>query len=238
MSWAGLNKVETLSWRSFRDRLHVYFEQSPQRRQQLLFRGQRCRSFSLQTTLDRRFDFKGNTADRAKTNSRLLAEFKSEVMAVRPEVRFESEAIELLGRHFGLPSPLMDWTQSPYIASHFAFENAEASSEYCSIWVLDRTAASIAQPTIEIIDTPELIRFNARAISQRGVFVRAERDTRTRPLEDQFSDAIYRFDLKVEDRQIATAELDEMRVNSTTLFSDFDGAARTAVAGLLSERKS
>lgn len=235
MTWTSLNKREEHTWRSFRDRLLEYSETDALRRSQILFRGQCCSTYSLQTTLDRVFAFR-DVSDRADTNVRLLDTFRRELMVVDEDAELEREALELLGRHHGLPSPLMDWTQSPYIASYFAFEGARPTSDFVSVWVFDRAAKSVSLPTIRIIDEPDLIRFNARALNQRGVFIRVEEDTRARPFEDQFSDAVFRFDISVKDRKNAIADLDEMRINATTLFPDFDGAARTSLARILSER--
>ena len=137
------------------------------------------------------------------------------------------DAFQLLARHHGVPSPILDWTESPYIASYFAFEEARPiSKHHIALWVLDRSTFPVLGSEIKLIDDLELIRFNRRALQQRGLFTRVLTITRT--VEEILSDSLTKITIPSMSKASALADLDEMGINSASLFADLDGAARTA----------
>jgi len=75
--------------------------------------------------------------------TRLHSTFKSNLINSGELSQERAEQIDLwqYGRHFGLPSPLLDWTWSPYMALFFALVSSPTQSqplagERC-LWVLD-----------------------------------------------------------------------------------------------------
>jgi hypothetical protein len=64
--------------------------------------------------------------------------------------------VELLSamRHFGVPTRLLDWTYSPFVALYFAFEN-DCSSEEAAVWAVDVKAIHRAA-TLTITPTRRL----------------------------------------------------------------------------------
>jgi hypothetical protein len=98
---------------------------------QLRFRGQRCASWKLQTTLEREYPSKQFTVN----------EYYHEVLTWKPKAEsstaerwdlptncpkpFSDEYWNYLVylRHYGYPSPLLDWSSKENVAAFFAFEN-------------------------------------------------------------------------------------------------------------------
>jgi hypothetical protein len=219
------------TWAVFKNDLGDYASRNFQRRAQLVFRGHTDTNWPLQSTLDRhRPDFKSDE-QRAECFAALIREFRREAVGLASaSYTFPlGDALELLARHHGLPSTLLDWTESPYVASYFAFDGAaDARSASVAVWMLDRT---LLKPewfgtVIDLIDDRDLLRFNVRAIEQRGVFTRVL--TVKQPAEQLLSDALVKFELPSTERGVALAELDAMTITAKNLFRDFDGAARTA----------
>jgi len=124
-----------------------------------LFRGQSDSVWGLKSTLDRikeemrvseyyriirniHNDIAVNTGKRWISDERVLDEIsRSDLLPYDiwcgDESSTEKARFMIYLRHNGFPSPLLDWTQSPYIAGFFAFNDiwGEKKSEYVSIFV-------------------------------------------------------------------------------------------------------
>lgn len=197
-------------------------------RDKYIFRGQRDSAWRLQSTLDRQFALL-DISERAAKLKRLLNEFAGELSGIDvPEIIEDSERLELIGRHHGLPTTVLDWTRSPYVAAYFAFEGEQPpSSGLICIWCFDQrqlTASPFAGDVL--IDDMSLIRENIRAIQQRGVFLRLPVGVIA---EDALSDGLWKYTIPHSERTLALSDLDEMLITAKALFQDRDAAARTAI---------
>lgn len=102
-----------------------------------LFRGQSQESWSLETSLERYLSgvvsieqynryllrikpaVEAYTGNSWKVDRNIKIEDTTFLQAAVPSYEFM-----LYARHHGFPSPLLDWSQSPYVALFFAFQNA------------------------------------------------------------------------------------------------------------------
>jgi hypothetical protein len=125
---------------------------NPAQASNLLFRGLSDSTWELSTTLERRsgrrnFSFK----DYYKIVRRIRPEIETESdlrwdmpsfeeisswAGVYDQTHYEMKGYEYLAhlRHNGFPSPLLDWSRSPYVAAYFAFSGA-ASTAAVAIYV-------------------------------------------------------------------------------------------------------
>lgn len=122
-------------------------------RSELLFRGQSNADWNLTTTLERHGICNCAVSDYVNFVARALPEYASymkrynQLLVNAPEYpTWQSVAtsqtlfnllIEL--RHFGFPSPLLDWTTSPYVAAYFAFRDAK-SKQSAAIFAMQEWA--------------------------------------------------------------------------------------------------
>jgi hypothetical protein len=149
-----------------------------------------------------------------------------------------------LGQHFGLATPLLDWTRSPFAAAYFSFEElTQDGTEFRAVYALHqdavfRKSASLVGmdeeqgsrlPIIEFIEP--LSDENARLVSQSGLFSRAPIGA---SIEDWIADAfedspeyiLIKIEIPDEDRTSCLRSLDRMNINHLSLFPDLMGASR------------
>jgi hypothetical protein len=108
-----------------------------------VWRGQR-RDEPLRSTFDRR----ARVTDRRSRDLLLethLARFEREMDISHPGVLTDRTPVErwALGQHYGLPTPLLDWSKSPDIAAYFALEKRPDGCADCYRYVYALRARSV-----------------------------------------------------------------------------------------------
>jgi FRG domain len=152
-----------------------------------------------------------------------------------------------LGQHFGMATPLLDWTRSAYVACFFAFEDPRpAASGFRAVWAFSHFAhleVLINQPensekrsedvrTIELIEMP--IDENGRMINQSGLFTRTPDGVDIASFIDEHVDlrgmspVLNRIEVPDSQRDLFLRHLELMNIHAGTLFPDLSGAAAFA----------
>jgi len=178
----GARYVELKSWRKF----FPYVSGKLKNPQEYIFRGQREAMWHLETSLDRALKELGHQVNIARHLEQFRLATRGRLHLSRQELDRDERKWWALGQHYGLKTPLLDWTGSPFVALYFAFEEPRQSRRGArAVFALSRPlvasmSESIAQKQserparadiLEII-TPETDEI-ARLVSQGGLFTRA-----------------------------------------------------------------
>ncbi len=209
-----------------------------------IFRGQRDSDWPLSTSLDRLIERIKPEIDIDSTYDFLITEFVKSIRGrtqTQKGLLAEGDELWALGQHYGLATPLLDWSKSIYVAVFFAFEDPTPSaSGWRSVYALHQNSV---EKILEKHNSKKYYRdkfafvdpvtdHNPRLISQSGLFTR-------QPIGFNFSEWIqknfkgqneapYLMKISIPDseRLNVLKHLRQMNIHHGTLFPDLHGASK------------
>jgi hypothetical protein len=223
---------DKVSWQEFKQQISAISKT------RFLFRGQRER-WRLRTAFHRAGRYR--ISEFTKRDVKLLHNRLSSITSHYFDLSIPEQngAFFNLIQHHGYPTPLLDWSYSPYVAAFFAFRDwpnaLENGEDYARIYIFDRDSWVVRYPQIQNLDPAyphlsvmEFIAINnPRLVPQQSVTtVTNIDDIEAYLLEKELeSDTKYlhAYDIPASEREVAMRELRFMGITAGSMFPSIDG---------------
>jgi len=246
--------IRVTSWEEFQSEIKKFEDPSRKPWDEVWFRGQSNATWPLHTSLERRCDRTRAVADYLNRISEIrpaIETFTSGQFEIpdRPEVErfcreYDSFDQNLRGlatylahlRHGGFPSPLLDWTASPYVAAYFAFHNARHDGDVAIYayreWVSGFKISGSAVP--HIVSFGPRFKTHKRHFRQQSRYTTCVRFENGQwyfaPHDDVFGqtnqpkqDLLWKISVPASERLKVVRFCDRVNINEFTLFDSEEG---------------
>jgi hypothetical protein len=232
---SDLVAIPVKGWDGFKRRVNVIDQK------RYIFRGQTDNKWRLRTSFHRT-----GRADLERYSTGDIPDLLRTFSALTPHVFDITNpnhyaALLNLAQHHGYPTPILDWTWSPYVAAFFAFRDvkrSETSRKKVRIFKLDSAAWNELPRADKLFPSPQNLTVlnplafgNVRAIPQQSISIASNVDDIETHIENvervRGKKYLEVFDLSVTARERVMKELALMGITAGSLFPRLDGACES-----------
>lgn len=256
------------SWEEFEEQLKILENERLQHkyRYPFLYRGQEDSALNLMTTLEREgqemtlmeyfhlisvvkphiesftgvkwniLSYPNDINEWLKKNSSIIPH----AFGCSPDFQ-ETYSYMIYLRHYGFPSPMIDWTISPYVAAYFAFRRKLQNVEKVSIYVYLASKSEIGLRSIDcskpyIYQLGPYVRTDRRHFIQQSYYticVVHDKEWRYVSHEKAFDrcepeqDALWKFNIPYSERLKVLRLLERHNINALSLFGSEESLMET-----------
>ncbi|MCB2141190.1 FRG domain-containing protein [bacterium] len=224
----------------------------------ILFRGQSNSKWELETTLERKSQEKYCVLDYIRLTNRCASQIEtftdkdwklSPFNEIEETLNKDSDPFRvniphydylIYLRHHGFPFPLLDWTESPYIAAFFAYATAvdQNPAVYCYIERPNLVkGGSSGEPQIQLMGP--YVKTHTRHFSQKAWYTISTiydysdekhyfcKHEKVFSKNDDRQDLLIKITLPIKERKKALFHLNDYNINHFTLFNSEDSLIKT-----------